>query len=137
MVVPVSFLLVALWGEGSLPAAWRVVSGDWLIVLAVTGSVAVSTSVGSYARHLSRSTNAMSCSASGSLTSMIAMVSCCLHHATDTLAATSVILGTSAVFLLRYRVELVAGGILVNVLGTGLMLRQIRRYRTDMCNGLI
>ena len=41
-VVPASFLLVALWGEESLAAAWRVVSGDWLIVLAVTASVAVS-----------------------------------------------------------------------------------------------
>jgi hypothetical protein len=129
MVVPASFLLVALWGEGSLAAAWRVVSGDWLIVLAVTTSVAVSTSIGSYARELSRSTSAMTCSATGSVTSMIAMVSCCLHHATDALAAASIVLGSSAVFLLRYRVEFVSIGLVVNAFGTGLMVRQILRYR--------
>ena len=131
-VVPISFLVVALWGEGSLAAAWKVVSGDWLIVSAVTASVAISTSIGSYARQLSRSTNAMSCSATGSLTSMVAMVSCCLHHATDALAAASVVLGTSAVFLLQYRVEFVAVGLIVNASGTGLMLRQIRQYKAKM-----
>ncbi len=130
MVVPSSFLIVALWGEGSLAAAWQVVSSDWLIVSAVTTSVAISTSIGSYARELSRSTNAMTCSASGSITSMVAMVSCCLHHATDALAAASLALGTSAVFLLRYRVELVAVGLAINIFGTGLMLRQIFRYKT-------
>lgn len=129
MVVPASFLLVALWGEGSLADAWRVVSGDWLIVLVVTASVAVSTSIGSYARELSRSNGAVTCSASGSLVSVVSMVSCCLHHATDTLAAASVVLGASASFLLRYRIEFVAIGIAVNVFGTGLMLRQIFRYK--------
>ncbi len=132
MVVPLSFLLVALWGEASFVAAWRVVSGDWLIVTAVTASVAISTSIGSYARHLSRSTGAMTCSASGSLASTVAMISCCLHHATDTLAAVSVVLGSSAVFLLRYRVEFVAAGIAVNAAGTWLMLRQIFRYKPRM-----
>ena len=128
-VVPTSFLLVALWGEGSLAAALQVVSGDWLIVFAVTASVAISTSIGSYARELSRSTSAMTCSASGSLGSMVAMVSCCLHHATDALASVSIVLGSSAVFLLRYRVEFVALGIVVNAFGTGLMLHQIFRYK--------
>lgn len=132
MVVPASFLLVALWGEGSLAAAWQVVSGDWLIVLAVTTSVAISTSIGSYARQLSRSTAAMTCSASGSLVSMVSMVSCCLHHATDALAAASIVLGSSAVFLLRYRVEFVVVGIIVNAFGTGIMLRQIFRYKAKM-----
>lgn len=129
MVVPASFLLVALWGEGSLAAAWRVVSADWLIVLAVTASVAVSVSVGSYARELSRSSGAMTCSASGSLVSIVSMVSCCLHHATDALAAASVVLGASASYLLRYRVEFVAAGIVVNVFGAGLMIRQVSRYK--------
>ncbi len=134
MVVPASFLFVALWGEGSLAAAWRIVSGDWLIVLAVTTSVAVSTSIGSYARELSRSTSAMTCTATGSVTSTIAMVSCCLHHATDALAAASIVLGGSAVFLLRYRVEFVGIGLAVNAFGTGLMLRQIFRYRRKLEN---
>jgi len=128
-VVPASFLLVALWGEGSLAAAWQVVSADWLIVLAVTASVAVSVSVGSYARELSRSSGAMTCSASGSLVSIVSMVSCCLHHATDALAAASVVLGASASFLLRYRVDFVVVGIVVNVFGTGLMIRQVSRYK--------
>ena len=129
MVVPASFLLVALWGEGSLAAAWQVVSADWLIVLAVTASVAVSGSVGSYARELNRSSGAMTCSASGSLVSIVSMVSCCLHHATDALAAASVVLGASASFLLRYRVDFVVAGIVVNVFGTGLMIRQVSRYK--------
>lgn len=130
--MPVSFLLVALWGEGTVAAAWRVVSGDWLIVSAVTVSVAISISIGSYARELSRSTGAMACSASGSLASMVAMVSCCLHHATDTLAAMSVVLGSSAVFLLQYRVEFVAVGLVINTFGIGLMLRQIYLYKSKM-----
>jgi len=129
MVVPVSFLLIALWGEGSLAAAWGVVYADRLIVLPVTASVAASMSVGSYARELGRSKGAMTCSASGSLVSIVSMVSCCLHHATDTLAAASVVLGASAGLLLRYRVEFVAIGIVVNAFGTGLMLRQIFHYK--------
>lgn len=133
-VVPTSFLLVALWGEGSLAAAWRVVSADWLIVLAVTASVAVSMSIGSYARELSRSKGAMTCSTSGSLVSVVSMVSCCLHHAADALTAASVVLGASAAFLLRYRVEFVAIGIAVNAFGTGVMLRQIFGYKANTRN---
>jgi len=128
-IVPISFLLVALWGEGSFASAWRVVSGDWLIVTAVTVSVAVSTSIASYARQLSRSTGAMTCSTSGSVVSMVSMVSCCLHHATDALAAVSIVLGASATFLLRYRVEFVAIGLAVNAFGTALMVRQIRHHK--------
>lgn len=63
---------------------------------------------------------------------MVAMVSCCLHHATDTLAAMSVVLGSSAVFLLQYRVEFVAVGLVINTFGIGLMLRQIYLYKSKM-----
>jgi len=61
-------------------------------------------------------------------------VSCCLHHATDTLAAASVVLGASASFLLRYRVEFVAFGIVVNAFGTCLMVRQILRHKAKTRN---
>ncbi len=112
-----------------MAAAWQVVSADSLIVVAVAASVAVSVSVGSYARALSRSSGAMTCNASGSLVSIVSMVSCCLHHATDALVASSVVLGASASYLLRYRVEFVVAGIVVNVFGTGLMIRQVSRYK--------
>lgn len=123
------FLGLAALGEASLPRALAVVRGDLGIVAAVMVSVGVSTGLMSYSRTLGPSKQAMGATAFGSATSATSMVSCCLHHFTDVLSSASVVLGTSASFLVQYRNELIFVGLGFNAFGSGLMVRGIRRSR--------
>lgn len=128
--VMVSFLAVGTFAEGSFSQALTLVIADAYIVAPIMITVGVSTGLASYVRRLDKFHKTMHCSTVGSVTSTVSMISCCLHHFTDVLASASVALSTSASFLAQYRVELVAVGIIFNLLGSGLMVRTILRYRT-------
>lgn len=65
--------------------------------------------------------------AAGGGVSTAAMVACCLHHATDVLPLVG--LTTAATFLAAWKVPFMLVGLATNVLGIGLMLRQIIKAR--------
>jgi hypothetical protein len=70
--------------------------------------------------------------AAGGGVSTAAMVACCLHHATDVLPLVG--LTAAATFLAAWKVPFMLVGLATNVLGIGLMLRQIikaRRHAQD------
>lgn len=124
-LVALSFFAFATFAEGSIANALQIFYAERYVILAVTTTVGFSTGLQAYVRKLSRSSNAAHCSMAGSATSVFSMAACCLHHFTDAIAAASVILGSAASFLIRYRLELVGVGIFFNLLGSALMLRGV------------
>lgn len=124
-LVAASFLAFAAFAEGSLANALQIFYAERFVILAVTTTVGFSTGLQSYVRKLSHSSNAAHCSMAGSATSAFSMAACCLHHFTDAIAAASIVLGSAASFLISYRLELVAVGILFNLFGSALMLRTV------------
>ena len=65
--------------------------------------------------------------AAGGGVSTVAMVACCVHHLTDVLPVLG--LTAAATFLAQWKVPFLAVGLLTNVIGIGLMLREISRAR--------
>jgi hypothetical protein len=65
--------------------------------------------------------------AAGGGVSTVAMVACCAHHLTDVLPVLG--LTAAATFLAEWKVPFLAVGLLTNLIGIGLMLREIRKAR--------
>jgi hypothetical protein len=65
--------------------------------------------------------------AAGGGVSTVAMVACCAHHLTDVLPVLG--LTAAATFLAQWKVPFLAVGLLTNLIGIGLMLREIRNAR--------
>lgn len=59
-----------------------------------------------------------------STTSALAMVACCAHHLTDVLPLIG--LSLAATFLARYQEWFLAAGIISNLFGVGLMVRNLK-----------
>jgi hypothetical protein len=71
--------------------------------------------------------------AAGGGVSTIAMVACCAHHLTDVLPVLG--LTAAATFLAQWKVPFLAVGLLTNLIGIGLMLREIRKARRHALAG--
>jgi hypothetical protein len=65
--------------------------------------------------------------ASGTGTSGLSMVACCLHHASDVLPLVG--LSGAAIFLAQYRVPFMLLAVAMNLAGIVYMLRRIRQFR--------
>jgi hypothetical protein len=65
--------------------------------------------------------------AAGGGVSTVAMVACCAHHLTDVLPVLG--LTAAATFLAQWKVPFLAVGLLTNLIGIGLMLREIHNAR--------
>ena len=65
--------------------------------------------------------------AAGGGVSTVAMVACCLHHLTDVLPLLG--LTAAATFLAEWKVPFLVVGLLTNLVGIGLMLREVRKAR--------
>ncbi len=64
----------------------------------------------------------------GSATSSITMLACCLHHASDLLPAVGFILAASS-FLIQYKDALIIVGLLANLVGSAYIARAILKDR--------
>lgn len=113
------YLVVMSWGSGSwdftLRELWRL--KFWVIPLILGFSL----QVGLFS-FLRSSKRAM---AAGTSTSTVAMLACCAHHVSDVLP----LVGFSAVglFLGKYQEWFLGVGILSNLIGITLMIKQIRK----------
>lgn len=68
--------------------------------------------------------------AGSSTASAVAMVACCAHHLTDVLPLIG--LSLAATFLVRYQEWFLAAGIVSNLFGIGLMIRNLKILRTEL-----
>ncbi|TDA68757.1 MAG: hypothetical protein D9V47_08220 [Clostridia bacterium] len=99
---------------------------DRYYVTAIAAGFGLQLGLFSYVRQLRqvvRTRAAGAVAASGTGTSTVSMVACCLHHLADILP----VIGASgaAIFLEQYRYPVMGMGIAVNILGIGLMVRLI------------
>jgi hypothetical protein len=124
------YLGIVAWAQGAdhaLDLLWS----DRLFVSLI--SVGFGTQVGLFTdlrllqRAMARESVALA--GAGTATSSISMVACCAHHVADVLP----IIGLSglAVFLVEFRTPLMLLGLATNLVGIGVMLRQLLRIRGD------
>jgi len=130
-------LYVAIVGGASrsLDHVLELLATDWPFVAALAAGFGTQVGLYAYLRGLSRAPSAVAGATTGvgTGTSTVAMVACCVHHATDVLP----ILGLSAVtgaasFLAEWRVPLMGLGIVVNLIGIALSLRLVRQARRHL-----
>ncbi len=108
----------------------ELLSSDRLYIAAIAGGFGVQVGFFSYVRRLQkmcRTQGAVAMTASGTGTSTVSMLACCLHHVSD--LAPVVGASGAAIFLNEYRYPVMGAGIVVNLLGIFFMLRLISRHR--------
>ncbi|GAB4272033.1 hypothetical protein Tfer_0750 [Thermincola ferriacetica] len=105
-------------------------TGDFWFVMAIAGGFGTQVGLYSYVKRvqkLIKSRKLAAITASGTGTSTVSMLACCLHHLGDVLP----LIGLSGVtlFFERYRYPVMGVGIVINLIGIGLMLRLIVKNR--------
>ena len=112
-------------GEHALELLW----GDRIFVGLISAGFGTQVGLFTYLRLLQRAMarESVALAGAGTATSSVSMVACCAHHLADVLP----ILGLSglAVFLVELRTPLMLLGIVTNLVGIAVMLRQLRRIR--------
>lgn len=122
------YLGLVTWAQGpehALELLW----GDRLFVGLISAGFGTQVGLFTYLRLLQRAMarESVALTGAGTATSSVSMVACCAHHIADILP----IVGLSglAVFLVEFRTPLMLLGIATNILGVGVMLRELRRIR--------
>lgn len=122
------YLGVVTWAQGA-DHAIELLWGDRFFVGAISLGLGTQVGLFAYIRMLQRAMarGSVALSGAGTATSSVSMVACCAHHVADVLP----ILGLSglAVFLLDFRTPLLLLGILMNLVGIAVMLRELRHAR--------
>lgn len=129
------YLGIVTWAQGSEHAV-ELLRDDRFFVGAIALGFGTQVGLFSYVRMLQHAMarSSVALTGAGTATSSVAMVACCAHHLADVLP----IVGLSglAVFLVDFRVPLMALGVAMNLVGIAVMLRELRRmrghYRTAM-----
>ena len=122
------YLGIVTWAQGADHALELLWSDRTFVALISAGfgtQVGLFTDLQLLQRAMARDSIALA--GAGTATSSISMVACCAHHLADALP----ILGLSglAVFLVDFRTPLMVLGILTNLVGIAVMLRQLIRIR--------
>lgn len=125
------YLLIVGLGSRSWSHALNLLVSDRYYVAAVVAGFGIQIGLYTYVRgmlrrdHGVRSSTAVA--ATGTGTSTMSMIACCLHHVSDILP----IVGASgaAVFLSNYKVPLILVGLVTNAVGIAFMARTILHHR--------
>lgn len=127
------YLGIVTWAQGWTHAA-ELLSQDRAFVGAIAFGFGVQVSLYSYIRlvvhHGVRMAVPTAATGVGTGTSSVAMIACCLHHATDVLPVLG--LSGAAVFLNDYRIPFMIGGLIVNAAGVAIMLRVVLKGRAHL-----
>ena len=101
---------------------------DRYFVAAIASGFGTQMGLYTYLRQLRRARGpAQVLAGTGTGTSSLAMVACCLHHASDVLPLIG--LSGAAIFLSRFRIPFMALGLAMNLAGIALSVRILRRAR--------
>lgn len=124
------YLAIVTIAQG-LGHALELLAQDRFFVAAIATGFGTQAGLYSYLRvgaHISNGTTpSTALAASGTGTSSVAMIACCLHHVTDVLPLLG--LSGAAIFLSQYRVPFMLLGIAMNLVGIAVMVRLIRKTR--------
>ena len=128
-LVGLYFAVVALLQDRAhaLSLLWQ----DRYFVAAIASGFGTQMGLYTYLRQLRRARGpAQVLAGTGTGTSSLAMVACCLHHASDVLPLIG--LSGAAIFLSRFRIPFMALGLAMNLAGIALSVRILRRARAKL-----
>ena len=126
------YLVLVSWAQGFDHAA-SLLGDEWVFVGLVSAGFGTQVGLFAYVRMLRRSMarESLALAGAGTTASSVSMIACCAHHLTDVLP----VIGLSglAIALNDFRIPLMVIGITVNLIGIGIMVRELRwtsaRYR--------
>jgi len=125
------YLLIVGLGSRSWAHALSLLSTDRYYVAAVVAGFGIQIGLYAYVRGLGRHDRAVGSStvvaATGTGTSTVSMIACCLHHVSDIVPIVG--LSGAAVFLSNYKVPLILVGVVTNAVGIAYMARAIVHHR--------
>ena len=125
---------IASLAEGSLEGGYTVFLTNGIFVYLIP--LAVSVQMGLFRYHRNLTAEKKLCGSekigiTGSVTSSLTMLACCLHHVSDLLPAVGFILATSS-FLTQYKDAIIITGLLANVAGSAYIARAILKERSAL-----
>ncbi len=131
MLVIIFNISIASLAEGSLKSGYSAFLSNGIFVYFIP--LAVGIQMGLFRHHRNMTAEKNLCGSekvgiTGSVTSSLTMLACCLHHVSDLLPTVGFILATSS-FLIQYRDTLIIIGLLANVAGSAYIARAILKDR--------
>jgi len=131
MLVVIFNISIASLAEGSLKSGYSAFLSNGLFVYLIP--LAVGVQMGLFRHHRNMTAEKKLCGSekvgiTGSVTSSLTMLACCLHHVSDLLPTVGFILATSS-FLIQYRDAIISLGLLANVAGSVYIARAILKDR--------
>lgn len=119
------YLGIVSWAQGS-EHAFELLWDERLFVGLVSAGFGTQVGLFAYVRMVRRSIarESLALAGAGTATSSVSMIACCAHHLTDVLP----VLGLSglAIVLNDFRIPLMVIGLTVNLVGIGIMVRELR-----------
>jgi len=122
---------IASLAEGSLQKGYQVFLTNGIFVYLIPLAVGIQMGLFRYHRNITTGNigGSEKMGMTGSATSSLAMVACCLHHVSDLLPAVGFILAASS-FLIQYKDAIITIGLLANMAGSAYIARAILKDRS-------
>ncbi|MCX9012578.1 MAG: hypothetical protein OIN66_15855 [Candidatus Methanoperedens sp.] len=125
---------IASLAEGSFGKGYQVFLTNGIFVYLIPLAVGVQMGLFRYHRNLTaekKLCGSEKIGITGSVTSSLTMLACCLHHVSDLLPAVGFILATSS-FLIQYKDAIITIGLLANAAGSAYIARAILKDRSAL-----
>ncbi len=127
LLVTLFNISVASLAEGSLRSGFSVFLTNGIFVYLIP--LAVGVQMGLFRHHRNITAGKKLCGSekvgiTGSVTSSLTMVACCLHHVSDALPAVGFVLATSS-FFIQYKDPIIITGLIANMAGSAYIARAI------------
>lgn len=131
VLVVIFNISIASLAEGSLKSGYSAFLSNGIFVYLIP--LAVGVQMGLFRHHRNMTAEKKLCGSekvgiTGSVTSSLTMLACCLHHVSDLLPTVGFILATSS-FLIQYRDTIIIIGLLANAAGSAYIARAILKDR--------
>ncbi len=134
MLVILFNISIASLAEGSFGKGYQVFLTNGIFVYLIPLAVGVQMGLFRYHRNMTAEKKLFGSEKvgiTGSVTSSLTMLACCLHHVSDLLPAVGFILATSS-FLIQYKDTIIIIGLLANVAGSAYIARAILKDRSTL-----
>lgn len=131
VLVVIFNISIASLAEGSLKSGYSAFLSNGIFVYLIP--LAVGVQMGLFRHHRNMTAEKKLCGSekvgiTGSVTSSLTMLACCLHHVSELLPTVGFILATSS-FLIQYRDTIIIIGLLANTAGSAYIARAILKDR--------
>jgi hypothetical protein len=125
---------IASLAEGSFGKGYQVFLTNGIFVYLIPLAVGIQMGLFRYHRNMTAEKKLFGSEKigiTGSVTSSLTMLACCLHHVSDLLPAVGFILATSS-FFIQYKDTIIIIGLLANVAGSAYIARAILKDRSTL-----